>query len=118
MPLQYQFSAQRCSDMTFPNDWQAGCHDIRGRAEKAARLETLNLKLELCWQALQIKSAEGLVWGKGRSTQESCGTPLHAQLLLVLAQFPQIGFVREVLFGVFQRQIGKHISPAAQVQTF
>src|SRR6266851_7595793 len=116
MPLQNQFIAQRCGDMTFPNAWQARCHDIRGRAEKGSRLETLNMKLELCWQALQIKSAEGLVWGKGRSTQESCGTPLHAQLLLVLAQFPQIGFVREVLFGGFQRQIGKHSSHAAQVQ--
>src|SRR5450755_1578841 len=106
MSLQNQFRAQRCGDMTFPNAWQARYHDIGGRAEKAARLEALNLKLERRFQALQIKSAEGLVWGKSRSTQESCGTPLHAQLLLVLAQFQQIGFVREVLFGGFERQIG------------
>ena len=116
MPLQNQFIAQRCGDVTFPNAWQARCHDIGGRAKKASRLQALNLKLELGWQALQIKSAEGLVWGKGRSTQESCGTPLHAQLLLVLAQFQQIGFVREALFGGFERQIGKHGSHAAQVQ--
>src|SRR6266702_5914340 len=113
MPLHNQFMAQRCGDMTFPNPWQARCHHIRSRSQKASRLEALNLKLEPGWQALQIKSAEGLVWGQGRSTQQSCGTPLRAQLLLMLAQFPQIGFVREVLFGGFERQIGKDSSHAA-----
>src|SRR5207244_3264276 len=89
--LQNQFIAQRCGDMTFPNSWQARCHDIGGRMQKAAILEALNLKLERSFQALQIKSAEGLVWGQSRGTQESCGAPLGAQLLLVLAQFQQIG---------------------------
>src|SRR5689334_2335176 len=89
----------------FPNAWSPNCHHIGGALQEGPTLEPLNLHLEGAREFAQIKGAKGLLGRQETLSYQPCGTSLEAQVVLMARQFPQVGFVGDMLFSRTQSRL-------------
>ncbi len=102
--------------VTFADPWLAQGDHIGGVLEKGPAFEAFELEPQAGREPLQLEGAPGFVLRQPRLPEQPGRAPLSALLLLALGQFVQISFVGQVLFGRFERQVGKGSGHRSQIE--
>src|SRR5579871_35172 len=112
----HQLVPHRREDVTFSHAWLPHGHYVDRLLQEGTALQPFDLEPQRGWEALQVERAKGLLPWQPRLVEQPLYPPLTAQRHLLLGQRVEIGFMRQTLFGGFEREFRKSRRHAAQVQ--